>query len=94
MPESKEDSSNSDVSEGQVGKYTIAIAAMLSGSEPHRIRRFEEAGLFKPARTEAGQRLYSDSEIELIKEICKLEKEGINLQGVKAILAIRKGERQ
>lgn len=78
----------------EVGKYTMAVAVMLAGVEAHRIRRFEQAGLLKPIRSEAGQRRYSDLEIDLIKNIATLEDEGINLQGVKAILAMRRGERE
>ena len=87
-------SNREDVNEREIGKYTMSVAGMLTGVEAHRIRRFEEAGLVEPARTAAGQRLYSDPEIELIKEIAKLEDEGINLEGVKAILAMRRGERE
>ena len=82
------------VSGEDVGKYTMSVAVMLTGVEAHRIRRFEQAELIEPARTEAGQRLFSDRDIELIKEIAKLEDEGINLQGVKAILEMRRGERK
>lgn len=72
----------------------MSVAVMLTGVEAHRIRGFEVCGLLKPARTKARQRLYSDPEIELIKEIAKLENEGINMEGAKAILAIRRGERK
>ena len=82
------------VSGNEVGKYTMSVAVMLTGAEAHRIRSYENAGLLKPTRTKAGQRLFSDSEIELIKEIARLEDEGINLRGVKAILAMRRGERK
>jgi len=94
LVKSNELKSNWDVNDREVGKYTMSVAKMLTGAEAHRIRRFEEAGLLKPNRTKAGQRLYSDSEIALIKEIAGLESEGINLQGAKAILAMRKGERE
>jgi len=70
----------------------MGVTVRLTGVEAHRIRRYEEAGLLKPARTEAGQRLYSDSEIELIKEIARLEDQGANLEGIKMILAMRRGE--
>jgi DNA-binding transcriptional MerR regulator len=89
-----EEGINRDASEGEVGKYTMSVAVKLTGVEAHRIRRFEGAGLFNPCRTEARQRLYSDCEVELVKEIASLEDEGINLQGVKAILAMRRGERE
>ncbi len=78
----------------EVGKYTMSVAVMLTGVEAHRIRRFEQAGLLKPIRSEARQRRYSDPEIDLIKKIATLDDEGINLPGVKAILAIRRGERE
>ena len=72
----------------------MSVAVMLTGVEAHWIRRFEGCGLLKPARTEVGQRLYSAPEIEFIREIAKLENEGINMEGAKAILAIRRGERK
>lgn len=78
--------------EKEVGKYTMGVTVRLTGVEAHRIRRFEENGLLEPARTEAGQRLFSDSELELIKEIARLEDQGINLEGVKAILSMKRGE--
>ncbi len=84
-----------DVNKGEeIGKYTMSVAVMLTNVEAYRIRRFEKAGLLKPHRSEAGQRRYSDTEIGLIKSIATLEGEGINLQGVKAIMAMRKGERK
>ena len=72
----------------------MSVAVMLTGVEAYRIRRFEGCRLLKPARTEARQRLYSDAEIGLIMEIAKLENEGINMEGAKAILEIRRGERK
>ncbi|MBU2608496.1 MAG: MerR family transcriptional regulator [Chloroflexi bacterium] len=85
----------SDVNKGEeIGKYTMSVAVMLTNVEAYRIRRFEKAGLLRPHRSRAGQRRYSDTEIGLIKGIAKLEEEGINLQGVKAIMAMRKGERK
>jgi DNA-binding transcriptional MerR regulator len=90
MSEGKKEREQPDKSE--VSKYTMGVTVRLTGVKAHRIRRFEEAGLLQPARTEAGQRLYSDSEIELIKEIARLEDQDINLEGIKAILAMRRGE--
>jgi len=74
--------------------YTMANAVKLTGVESHRIRRYEEGGLLTPERTEGNQRLFSDDDIALIIEAAKLEDEGINVEGIKAILAMRKGERK
>jgi DNA-binding transcriptional MerR regulator len=90
VPKSLKESRQSD--DKEVGKYTMGVTVRLTGVEAHRIRRFEESGLLKPARTESGQRLYSDSELELIKEIARLEDRGINMEGIKAILALKRGE--
>jgi DNA-binding transcriptional MerR regulator len=77
----------------EVGKYTISVAEKLTGAYAHHIRRLSKAGLLHPERTDAGQRLFSDADIDTIKEVSKLEIEGINLSGVKAILEIRRGKR-
>ena len=74
--------------------YTMAIVVKLTGVEPHRIRRYEEGGLLTAERTEGNQRLFSANDIEIIKQAAKLEDEGINVEGIKAILAMRRGERK
>ena len=74
--------------------FTMAIAVKLTGIDPYRIRKFEEGGLLTPERTEGNQRLFSESDIEIIKQAAKLEDEGINVEGIKAILAMRRGERK
>ncbi len=77
----------------EVGKYTISVAEKLTGAYAHHIRRLARAGLLNPERTDAGQRLFSDADIDIIKAVSELEIEGINLNGVKAILEMRRGER-
>jgi DNA-binding transcriptional MerR regulator len=72
----------------------MAIAVKLTGVEPHRIRRFEDGGLLVADRTEGNQRLFSQEDIETIRQAAKLEDEGINVEGIKAILAMRRGERK
>jgi len=73
-------------------KYTMAVTVTITGVEAHRIRRYENAGIISPNRTEAGHRLFSDKEIMVIKEVFRLDKKGINIEGIKAILALRKGD--
>jgi|TARA_B100002003_G_C14098913_1_gene528500 DNA-binding transcriptional MerR regulator len=77
----------------EVGKYIISVAERLTGAHAHHIRRLSRAGLLNPERTDAGQRLFSDADIDIIKEVSELEIEGINLPGVKAILEMRRGQR-
>ena len=74
-------------SPGQIlAKYTMAITVMITGVPAHKIRRFEEYGLCKPFRSESGHRLFSDFDIQVIQRISSLEKEGVNLPGVRFIL--------
>jgi DNA-binding transcriptional MerR regulator len=80
--------------EEEVPKYTMGVATRLTGVQAARIRRFEAAGLIQPKRTEGGQRLFTDSQIERIREVATLEDEGVNLDGVRVILAIRSGSRK
>jgi MerR family transcriptional regulator, glutamine synthetase repressor len=73
--------------------FTMAIAVKLTNVESHRIRRYEECGLLAPERTGGNQRLFSQEDIEVILQASRLENEGINAEGIKAILAMRRGER-
>jgi DNA-binding transcriptional MerR regulator len=74
--------------------FTMAIAVRLTGVDPYRIRKYEEGGLLTPERTEGRQRLFSESDIEIIKQAARLEDEGINVEGISAILAMRRGDRK
>jgi DNA-binding transcriptional MerR regulator len=77
-----------------LNNFTMAIAVKLTGIDPYRIRKYEEGGLLTPERTEGHQRLFSENDIEIIKQAAKLEDEGINVEGIKAILAMRRGDRK
>jgi MerR family transcriptional regulator, glutamine synthetase repressor len=89
----KDQKKNKD-SNNTAKNYTMATAVKLTGIEAFRIRRYEEGGLLEPERTEGNQRLFSINDIEIIKEAAKLENEGINIEGIKAIMSMRKGERK
>ena len=72
-----------------LAKYTMAVTVMMTGVAAHKIRKLEEYSLCNPYRTDCGQRLYSDSDIELIGKISALEKKGVNLPGIKVIMGIK-----
>jgi len=92
VPEAKK--RDEDQPRRRVKNYTMAIAVKLTGIESHRIRRYEEGGLLAPERTGGNQRLFSEDDIEVIIQAAKLEEEGINVEGIKAIIAMRRGERK
>ena len=43
--------------------YVISVAAELAGMHPQTLRIYERRGLVMPARTEGGNRRYSDADI-------------------------------
>ncbi len=68
--------------------YVISVAAELSGMHPQTLRIYERKGLVDPARTGGGSRRYSDADIALLNRIQELTNEGLNLVGVKRVLAL------
>jgi DNA-binding transcriptional MerR regulator len=72
-----------------INNYTMAIVVKLTGVEAHRIRRYEEGGLLNPIRTMGNQRLFSENDVEIIKQAAELEDKGINIEGIKEIQSMR-----
>lgn len=77
------------MSEEKKGLYPIGIVEQLVGLTARQIRYYETHGLISPQRTEGRQRLYTDAEVERLKEIKALMERGMTLQTVKAALANR-----
>ena len=68
--------------------YVISVAAELAGVHPQTLRIYERKGLVDPARTGGGSRRYSDDDIALLRRIQDLTTEGLNLEGVRQVLAL------
>ncbi|SVE05738.1 uncharacterized protein METZ01_LOCUS458592 [marine metagenome] len=68
--------------------YVISVAAELAGMHPQTLRIYERRGLVDPARTSGGNRRYSDADIALLQRIADLTAVGLNLEGVKRVLAL------
>src|SRR5262249_27856001 len=69
--------------------YVISVAAELAGVHPQTLRIYERKGLVDPARTVGGSRRYSDADINQARRIQELTNEGLNLAGVKRVLALK-----
>jgi len=80
----------SQLSDQYLAKYTMSVTVMMTGAAAHKIRRLEVFGLCNPVRTESGQRLYSDQDIEMIKQVVNLQNNGVNLPGIKIIMDMKK----
>ena len=68
--------------------YVISVAAELAGVHAQTLRIYERKGLVEPARTPGGSRRYSEIDIALLRRIQELTNEGLNLAGVKRVLAL------
>ena len=68
--------------------YVISVAAELAGVHAQTLRIYERRGLVEPARTPGGSRRYSEIDIALLRRIQELTNEGLNLAGVKRVLAL------
>ncbi len=68
--------------------YVISVAAEIAGVHPQTLRIYERKGLLCPARTGGGSRRYSDADLSKLGRILELTDEGLNLAGVKRVLAL------
>ncbi|MEY4607117.1 MAG: hypothetical protein RLY45_1877 [Actinomycetota bacterium] len=55
---------------------------------PQTLRIYERRGLVQPARTQGGNRRYSDHDIERLRRISELAAEGMNLEGIRRVMAL------
>lgn len=68
--------------------YVISVAAELAGMHPQTLRIYERRGLLRPARTQGGNRRYSDDDIALLRRIAELTDEGLNLEGIRRVMTL------
>ena len=70
--------------------FVISIAARMVGMHAQTLRYYERAGLLRPSRSRGGRRLYSMTDISLLREIQGLINDlGVNLAGVDVIFRMR-----
>lgn len=70
--------------------YIISVAARLTSLHPQTLRHYERIGLIKPARSPGNVRLYSQRDIERLRQIARLTDDlGVNLAGVELILQMQ-----
>jgi MerR family transcriptional regulator/heat shock protein HspR len=68
--------------------YVISVAAELAGMHPQTLRIYERRGLVNPARTQGGNRRYSDADIEVLQRISELAEQGMNLEGIRRVMEL------
>jgi MerR family transcriptional regulator/heat shock protein HspR len=71
--------------------FVISVAARLLKMHPQTLRKYEREGLIAPSRTSGNLRLYSDQDIERLRQVKYLvDERGLNLAGVQLALALTK----
>jgi MerR family transcriptional regulator/heat shock protein HspR len=76
------------------GLFSISVAAELAGLHPQTLRIYEREGLLDPARSAGGTRRYSRRDIDRLAQICALTAEGLNLAGIRRVLALQQETRR
>lgn len=74
--------------------FVISVAAELAGMHPQTLRIYERKGLIDPFRTPGGTRRYSQEDIERLALIQELTSQGLNLEGVRRVIALQEENRQ
>jgi len=74
-------------SEESEPRYGISIAAKMIGVRTHTLRYYERIGIIEPRRSQGNIRLYSNSDIALLRRAKTLMGDlGVNLAGIEVIL--------
>ena len=74
--------------DGTRAVYVISVAAELAGVHPQTQRNYERSGLLDPTRTAGGSRRFSERDLDRLRRIQQLTSEGLNLEGVRRVLAL------
>lgn len=67
-------------------RYIISEAAQRTGVESHVLRYWEEELGLEIPRNEMGHRYYTESQIELFRQVKDLKESGFQLKAVKAVI--------
>lgn len=68
--------------------YVISVAAELADMHPQTLRQYDRMGLVSPSRQGGRQRRYSRQDVETLREIQRLSKDGVSLEGIRRILEL------
>ncbi len=69
--------------------YRISVAARLCSVHPQTLRAYERQGFIRPARESEKNRIYSEADVNRVRQIQRLTRDlGVNLAGVEIILKL------
>jgi MerR family transcriptional regulator, heat shock protein HspR len=70
------------------GVYGISVAAELVGMGVQTLRLYESRGLLEPTRTDGGTRRYSERDLDRLRRIGELLRDGLNIAGIARVLEL------
>lgn len=68
--------------------FVISVAAQLADMHPQTLRQYDRMGLVSPSRQAGKQRRYSQRDVQLLRQVQQLSKEGVSLEGIRRILQL------
>ena len=69
--------------------FAISVAARIVGLHAQTLRYYEKAGLIQPSRSKGRNRLYSQADVERLRQISRLPDDlGLNLAGAEVALKL------
>lgn len=69
--------------------FQISVVARMVGLHQQTIRSYERVGLVQPARSGGNTRLFSQRDVERLRQVIRLVNDlGVNLAGVEVILRL------
>jgi len=75
--------------------YVISVAARMVGLHAQSLRHYERIGLIRPSRSRGRVRLYSQSDVNRLRQIQRLIQDlGVNLAGAEVIIRMNERMRQ
>ncbi|MBP2371274.1 transcriptional regulator, MerR family [Pseudonocardia ammonioxydans] len=76
-------------------RMTVGAAAQAVGVSPKAVRLWEAKGLLPAAeRTEAGYRMFTDNDLEVLRFVRQAKTLGLHLDEIKDILDLQRGGEQ
>ncbi len=68
--------------------YSVGQVAAMLGVQPAFLRRLDAEEVVQPARSDGGQRRYSQVQITTVQRVWALADEGLTLAGIRRILLL------
>ncbi len=82
------------LADDEVPVYLISVVAEVTGLHPQTLRQYDRLGLVSPGRAAGRGRRYSAVDLARLTRVVELTGEGVNLEGVRRILALEEEVRR